>query len=145
MSGYEGMASPAELVERFYEVVWNRADERAAREILHPGFAFRASLGPERRGPEGFIAYMQSMHAALGDYSCTIEELLVDGTKAAARMTFAGRHRAEFFGVPATGRRIAWAGAAFFETDGRQITRTWVLGDVDGVKRQLGAATTRVF
>lgn len=136
---------PAELVERFYNVVWNEANEQVAREILHAKFSFRASLGPERQGPDGFINYMLAIHAALGEYTCTIDDLLVDGTKAAARMTFAGRHRGEFFGVPATDRPISWAGAAFFDTDGRQITRLWVLGDVDGVKQQLGADPKREF
>jgi steroid delta-isomerase-like uncharacterized protein len=139
------MASPAHLVRRFYDVVWNKADEVAARDILHPDFRFRASLGPERVGPDGFIAYMRSVHAALGGYTCSIEDLLVDGSKACARMTFAGTHRGRFFGVPATGRRIAWSGAAFFETDKDRITRLWVLGDIDAVKQQLGAAHETAF
>lgn len=138
-------ANAADLVRRFYDVVWNQADENVAREILHPNFSFRASLGPERQGPDGFINYMRAIHAALGDYTCTIDELLVDGPKAAARMTFGGRHQGEFFGAPATGRDIAWAGAAFFETADRQITRLWVLGDIDGVKQQLGVDTRRTF
>ena len=137
--------STAELVRRFYDVVWNRADEQAAHEILHPSFAFRASLDPERQGLEGFINYMRAIHAALGDYTCIVDELLVDVAKAAARLSFAGRHQGEFFGVSGTGRTIGWAGAAFFETDGRQIVRLWVLGDIDGVKQQLGADPKREF
>ena len=43
--------SPKQLVERFYLDLWNKADEAVARQILHPEFRFRASLGPERRGP----------------------------------------------------------------------------------------------
>jgi len=42
--------SPADLVERFYYDLWNRANEAVAWEILHPDFRFRASLGPERSG-----------------------------------------------------------------------------------------------
>ena len=80
--------SPRLLVERFYFEVWNRADEAVAREILHPDFRFRASLGPERRGPQGFIGYMRSIHAALADYTCIIDDLLVAENRAAARMTF---------------------------------------------------------
>jgi hypothetical protein len=53
--------SPKALVERFYFEVWNRADEQVAREILHPDFRFRASLGPERRGPDGFIGYIDQL------------------------------------------------------------------------------------
>jgi len=136
---------PRVLVERFYHEVWNQADEAVAREILDRDFVFRASLGPERRGPDGFIAYLRSIHAALGDYRCRIDDLVTTGDRAVARMTFTGLHRAEFFGVAATGREITWAGAAFFRADGRRITELWVLGDIDAVKRQLNAGGSSSF
>ncbi|MBL0898092.1 MAG: ester cyclase [Reyranella sp.] len=140
------MESPSKrLVERFYFEVWNRADEAVAREILHPGFRFRASLGPERLGPDGFIEYMRSIHAALADYTCIIDDLVAAGNRAAARMTFRGRHRGRFFDVEPTGKDIRWAGGAFFTTDGKQITELWVLGDVDSVKQQLNASRTASF
>ena len=138
-------STPTNLVERFYHEAWNQADEAVAREILHPEFRFRASLGPERLGPEGFIAYMRSVHAALADYRCEIEELLTTKREAAAKMRFVGRHQAPFFGIEATGKEIEWAGAAFFKTDGERITELWVLGDIDAVKRQLGAAAEQGF
>ena len=129
---------PRSLVERFYNEVWNQADESLAREILAADFRFRGSLGPEKSGPDGFIAYMRDVHRALGDYVCIIEDLVVTEDRAAARMMFKGIHQDEFFGVAASGKEIGWAGAAFFTTDGRQITELWVLGDVDSVKAQLG-------
>ena len=129
---------PSRLIERFYHEVWNEANEAVAREILHPEFRFRASLGPEKLGPDGFIEYMRLIHPALSGYTCTIEDIIEQGERAAARMRFAGLHRGTLFGVAPTGRPIAWSGAAFFTTDGRQITSLWVLGDVDAVKQQLG-------
>jgi steroid delta-isomerase-like uncharacterized protein len=127
----------AALVERFYDVVWNKADEEAAREILDPGFVFRASLGPELRGPEGFIAYLRSVHAALENFICIVEDLIATEDRAAAKMRFTGVHRAKFFGIEATGRAIAWSGAAFFTARNGRITELWVLGDVEAVMRQL--------
>src|SRR5262249_57218364 len=136
---------PKSLVGRFYADVWNRADEQAARQILHAELTFRGSLGPSRRGLDGFIDYMRSIHAALGDYRCTIDELIATDRQAAARMQFTGVHRGVFFGVPATGRQITWAGSAFFKVANGKIIDIWVLGDVDSVKRQLGAATADTF
>ena len=130
--------TPTRLIERFYHEVWNRADEAVAHDILHADFRFRGSLGQEKRGPEGFIAYMRQIHAALAGYTCTIEAVIEEGPRAAVRLRFAGIHQGPFFGVAATGREIAWAGAAFFGTDEGRITELWVLGDVDAVKVQLG-------
>ena len=130
-------STPKDLVERFYNVVWNKADEDEARKILAADFRFRASLGPELRGPGGFIAYMRTLRAALPDFICTIDELIATADRAAARMSFHGTHRGKFFGVAATGREIRWSGAAFFKTGGESITELWVLGDIEAVRRQL--------
>ena len=88
---------------------------------------------------------MREVHAALADYRCDIKDLIATDERAAARMTFTGIHRAEFFGVPATQRRVTWAGAAFFAAADGRIKDIWVLGDLDGVKRQLGAIGTATF
>jgi steroid delta-isomerase-like uncharacterized protein len=125
------------LVEQFYYEVWNNADEAVAREILHPDFQFRASLGPETHGLDGFLDYMRSIHTALARYECIIQDLIESDSRAAARMQFKGGHRGSFFGVPATGREIVWIGAAFFTIDRGLITKLWVLGDIDAIKEQL--------
>ena len=129
--------TPTELVERFYHVVWNNADEAEARRLLDAAFRFRASLGPELHGLDGFIAYLRSVHAALEGFTCHIEEIVASGDRVAARMRFHGLHRSEFFGIAPTGREIRWSGAAFFKTRGGKITELWVLGDVEAVRRQL--------
>jgi predicted ester cyclase len=132
--------STRRLVERFYEEVWNKADEAVAGEILDTDLRFRSSLGLDLVGLAGFIGYMRSIHAALADYSCIIEDLIATEHRAAARLRFSGVHRGLFFGVAPTFREITWVGAAFFTTGRSRITELWVLGDVDAVKRQLGAA-----
>jgi predicted ester cyclase len=137
--------TPRLLVERFYHEVWNKADEAVAREILDHDFRFRASLGPERRGPDGFIDYLRAIHQALGNYTCIIDDLVCTADRAAARMTFKGIHRGRFFEMPPTGKEITWTGAAFFRTAGDKISELWVLGDIDSVKQQLGAPASAGF
>jgi steroid delta-isomerase-like uncharacterized protein len=122
---------------RFYHRVWNKADESEARRILASDFRFRGSLGPELRGPDGFIAYMRSVHDALGGFTCQIEEMIAAADHEAARMIFHGRHRGRFFGIAPSGQEIRWSGAAFFKTRDGKIIELWVLGDIEGIRRQL--------
>jgi predicted ester cyclase len=129
--------SPGELVRAFYEEVWNRNDAARARQLLDPAVRFRGSLGPERIGPDGFIAYMSEVHAALADYRCTVEDLVEGDGRAAARVRFEGVHRGELLGFAPTGRRVAWTGAAFFTVIADRLTDVWVLGDLDSLRRQL--------
>ena len=133
------------LVERFYGDIWNRQDFAVADEILGADFRFRGSLGSESIGIPAFLTYVESVHAALADYRCIIDELIADGEHVAARMTFSGVHRGSLFGVPATGKSVAWAGAGFFRIAESRIALLWVLGDVEGLKRQLGADAAAPF
>lgn len=137
--GSDQAMTPRALVERFYGEVWNRGDEEAAREILHPAFRFRGSLGTEAADVEGFLAYVRSVRAALAGYTCTIEDVIESDGRVAARMRFGGTHRGELLGVAASGREVSWAGAAFFTIADARIAELWVLGDLDALRRQLEA------
>ena len=134
-----------QLVERFYREVWNHRLEAVAHDILVPDFSFRGSLGEERKGVEAFLDYARSVHEALQDYRCTINEIVVEGERAAARMNFSGIHVGEFYGVAGTGREISWTGAAFFVARSRRLSALWVLGDIDAIKAQLGADVCTQF
>ncbi|HSZ51123.1 MAG TPA: ester cyclase [Caulobacteraceae bacterium] len=136
--------SPGELVRAFYDEVWNRDDAARARELLDPAFRFRGSLGQERNGPDGFIAYMREVHAALADYRCTIEDLVEGDGRAAARARFEGVHRGDLLGFAPTGRRVAWTGAAFFTVAEGRLSDVWVIGDLDSLRRQLAEPTQKV-
>lgn len=125
------------LVRRFYEEVWNQADEAVAREILAADLSFRGSIGEERVGAEGFIDYMRKIHRAFADYHCRIDHLVAETDSAAARMTFAGLHCGSLWGERPTGHTVTWAGAAFFAVGDGQIASIWVLGDTETLRRQL--------
>lgn len=126
------------LVESFYADVWKRRYRVRAREIIASDFRFRGSPGPEKRGLDGFLAYVDAVHAAIKDYTCIIKDLIVTPQRVAARMVFRGVHQAEFFGVPATHQTIEWSGAAFFTIRDGQLAELWVLGDLNALKTQLG-------
>ncbi len=128
------------LVRRFYAELWDRWDKAVAWEILTDDFLFHGSLGADRRGIDGFLDYVDQVRTALGEYRSDMGDMVEELDTIAVRMTFSGNHQSEFFGVPATGRRISWRGAAFFTFRQARISALWVLGDVDGVKTQLGIA-----
>jgi predicted ester cyclase len=77
------------------------------------------------------------VHRALGDYRCVIEELVEEGDKVFARMTFSGIHRGEFLGHPPTHRSVSWTGCALFSFDVDRIRDVWVLGDLKSLEAQL--------
>ncbi len=124
-------------VRRFYEVLWDAHDKEAIPSVLHEDFTFRGSLGQEKRGHGGFADYVDMVHTALADYRCIIEELVEEGEKVFAKMTFSGIHRNDFMGYAPSQKTVSWKGCALFTFRGHWIADVWVLGDLKGLENQL--------
>lgn len=133
----QGTTTRKAQVQRFYEVLWNAHDLDAIPSVLHDDFTFRGSLGDERRGRKGFTEYVDMVHAALGDYRCTIEVLVEERDKVFAKMDFGGLHRGPFMGYEPSGKRVHWTGCALFTFRGEKVSDLWVLGDLKGLEEQL--------
>jgi predicted ester cyclase len=132
------MAVPiSTLVERFYSELWNKWNDPAIEDTLDPAFAFRGSLGQETSGRAEWRRYRDLVHAGSADFRNEVVELVCDGQRAAARLRYTGTHTGVLLGLPATQRRFEYVGAAFFTADSRLLTSAWVLGDLDGLRRQL--------
>jgi predicted ester cyclase len=130
-----------ELVQLFYEKFWNEVDLGLVAEILHSDVTFRGSVGVGASGREEVCDYVRMVTTALSDYRCDVEQLIVEGTSAAARVRFSGVHTGDFLGFPPTGRRVEWVGAAFFVENENRLRDIWVLGDLDSLRAQLRSGT----
>jgi predicted ester cyclase len=125
------------LVETFYADLWNRWDDAAVDDVLNESFAFRGSLGQETVGRDGGRGYRDQVRAGSADFHNELLTLVCQGPKAAARLRYTGTHTGPLLGLPATGRSFSYEGAAFFEAADDRLVSAWVLGDLDGLRRQL--------
>lgn len=125
------------LVGRFYDELWNRWDFPVIGEILAPDVQFHGSLGMSRTGHAGFLDYAEMVRAAFPDFHNTVEELIAEGDKVAACLTWRGTHQGEIFGIAPTGRPIRYIGTAIFVFRDGLISHAWVLGDRLDLLQQL--------
>jgi steroid delta-isomerase-like uncharacterized protein len=121
------------LVRRYYEELWNRWDFALADDMIGEGVVFRGSLGVSVQGREGFRDYKRTVRRAFPDFHNRVEELIAEGDRIVARLTYAGTHQGELFGIGATGRRVSYAGVAIFRIADGCIVEGWVLGDAHGL------------
>ena len=131
------MAQIVDLVKQFYLRLWNQRDYEIANQILQEQVNFRGSLGPAMVGRDKVCEYVKSVTDALQNYTCEIQEIVVDGEKAAAKVLFRGIHVGEFMGFEPTGKEVSWLGAAFFESENGLLTTIWVLGDMQSLTSNL--------
>jgi steroid delta-isomerase-like uncharacterized protein len=129
------------LIERFYTEMWNRFDKALIPALLTEDLEFRGSLGQVKRGHRQFAEYVEFIRAVFPDFTNIVEEIVSEGDRSFARLTYRGTHRGELFGIPASGRRVEYAGAARFRFRDGRIASVWVLGDVYGLLQQLRGGT----
>jgi hypothetical protein len=72
------------------------------------------------------------------DIHTEINELIAEGDKVVARCTMTGTHTGDFFGIPASGKRISVNVVYIVRIADRRIVEHWGLEDVDTLLKQLG-------
>ncbi len=127
------------LIRRYYEEMWNPWNFGLAAELLAEDITFRGSLGDVTKGREAFCGYMRKVRQAFPDFHNAIEELVTEGDTIVARLTYCGTQRGKIFGVAATSKSVTYAGVAIFRIANGKVAEGWVLGELIGLLRQLGA------
>lgn len=125
------------LVSRFFEVGPSRGDLRGARELLADDFALHVPL-PCSPGVQGIIEVISACRAAFEHLDVTVEDMVAEGDRVAARFVARGIHRGDFMGQPATGRSITMTGIEIFRIENGRIAELWGEANLLGLMGQLG-------
>lgn len=132
------MTDVSALVHRFYDDLWNAWDDDAVAGVLHPDLRFRGSLGQESRGLDQWRGYRDGVRRGSSDFHNEVVDLVAGVDRAAARLVWSGTHDGALLGIEGTGRRFSYAGAAFFTARDDLLAEIWVVGDLAGLRDQLG-------
>jgi steroid delta-isomerase-like uncharacterized protein len=126
-------------MRRFTEFI-NTASESLATELIAPTATFHVPGRPEPlRGPAGYLEIVSMMRSGFPDIQWTLEEMVAEGDKVAARFIMRGTHQGVFFGVPPTGKAIAVQAMNFYRLTDGQIVEERGQPDLLELLRQIGA------
>ena len=127
-----------DLVEQFYNEVWNSCRFSDNNALISPSFTFRGYHGDTKfEGLDGFLSYLKSMHLAFGEYHCEIVDVLVQADKVCLRTSMTGIHRGVYVGLDPTFEKVTWSGAAFLTIDAGLISDMWVVDELESLRRNL--------
>jgi len=93
----------------------------------------------EIRGAETIKGEIDYFHNAFPDFHWTVEDQVAEGDVVTSRYTLGGTHQGEFFGVPATDRRVEISGINIDRFEGGKLVEEWASYDLLGAMRQMGA------
>lgn len=128
-----------QLMKRFVEFI-NTANEQLSNELISQNATFYVPGNPEpMRGPGGYLAIIEMMRSGFPDIQWTLDDMVAEGDKVAARFTMRGTHSGTFFGVSATGRLIEVKAMNFYRFTNGQIVEEHGMPDMLGLLHQIGA------
>jgi predicted ester cyclase len=117
---------------------WNAGDGVRYLDLYDPSITHHG-LGPEPFDRRANRDFYEATWAAFPGAQLTVDDIVTDGDKLAARFHLAGTHQGEFMGIAATGRSGVLNGNTIMMfRDGRVVER-WTTVDLLGLLIQLGA------
>ena len=112
------------IVRRFFEEGPSKGDLSAADELLAPNFALHVPL-PSAPGIQGMNDVITACRAAFEHLNVTVEDMIAEGDRVAARFKAHGIHKGAFMGLPPTNKSIAMTGIEIFRIENDKIAELW--------------------
>jgi len=123
------------LVQQFFEQVINLRNLAALDQFVSPNAVNHTVPAGMPQGPSQFL----SLHLnAFPDVQATVEDLLADGDKVVARVSYSGTQQGAFRGISPTGKQIAVMGINIFRIADSKMVEHWGLSDRISALQQLG-------
>jgi steroid delta-isomerase-like uncharacterized protein len=127
------------LLRRFIDL-WNTGQTDAAEEFVRADLIDHSLPPGLPPGLAGFKLLVSAFRGAFPDLHITIDEIVVQGDRAAGRVTFRGTHRGTFQGIPATGNTFTMAAIGILRFVRDEVAEHWAVLDLLGLLQQLGVA-----
>lgn len=117
------------LIHEVWTAAWDHGDVAALDQLLAPDYRRVGAEDVEGLSRDEFKASITATRSAFPDLVTHVEDVVVEGDRAAVRWRSVGTHQHSFLGVPATRRSVEVSGATFaqFGDDGLVHTEqvTW--------------------
>jgi predicted ester cyclase len=120
-----------------------REDHNAFFDAYDPGLVlhgYPAGL----QGRDGLRAFHEALWEAFPDAHLTVEDLVVEGDRAALRYRLQGTHSGHYLGVAPTGLGLDVEGLTLLRVAGGRVVEEWHSPTELAILRQLGAVHANV-
>lgn len=128
------------LFTRWFEELWNKKNYAITRELVDPEFTAHGAGGQDiKQGPDGVAGMVKIWHQAFPDGRMTMDDIVTEGEMSVIRMTFTGTQTGEFYGVPASNKKVVVTSIGIDRVVGGKISEGWGELNMLGMMQQMGA------
>jgi len=130
-----------EIVRRYQEI-YNSNNLEDLGEVLAEDLATPKMMAGMPPGLEGAKRVHETTLLGMPDWHTQIDDLIAEDDKVVARITMTGTHTGDFWGFPATGKKVQFTGIYIVRIQDGKIVEHW--GEEDGISlmQQLGVFPT---
>jgi steroid delta-isomerase-like uncharacterized protein len=125
------------LIRRWFEEVWNKGRAEAIEEMFAAdGIAH--GLGDTVLDPSEYKEFYRSFRGAFPDIVVTVEDMVAEGDKVAARCRVSAKHTGDTLGFAATQSPVEFTGITIVRIADGKIVEAWNNFDFMKMNKQLG-------
>jgi steroid delta-isomerase-like uncharacterized protein len=134
------MAHPLlQRMHRFVEFI-NSGDETIGKEVVSETAVFHVPFSDTPlQGLPGYMQILGLMRSAYPDIQWVLDDTVIENDRVVAQFTLHGTHEGEFFGVPASGKKIHARAMNIYRFANGMIVEETGLPDLFGIMLQIGA------
>jgi len=132
------------LVPHFFQRVWNDRQVQVTDLIWSPDVIFHSPLSDEPvHGRDELRRHFDVIQGAFSELHFSVDDVIAGGDTVVLHITQVGVHTGDYFGIPATGRRVRMSEVFIFRTSpggpvGAQIDEIWLSMNALNLMQQLG-------
>jgi predicted ester cyclase len=130
-------AQNKELIKRWIRET-DKRNYAAWDEVCSPDYVCHFAGAP---GPMTLDEHREATRlamAAFPDFKTEFNDIMAEADKVAWRVTPSGTHKAEFMGIPPTGKKIKYTAMMIVRIKEGKVAEAWGVADSLGMMEQLG-------
>lgn len=135
MTGQEDLK---DTYRRIIEAI-SRDDPGALDGLMEPDIVDHNAIPKQAPGLDGFKQWMVAVRTSFPDLEGSVDDVLAEGDRVAARVTWRGTHRGDFAGVRPTNKLVSFAAFHVVHFSGGRAIEWWGTADLLGALQQIGA------
>lgn len=134
------LSNEKRVVMELFEECFNRGRFEILPNLVGPSYR-----GPNgQSGPSAFGTTIAGIRATLPDVHYTLDDLVAENDRVAARWHLAGTQDGSFRGFPATHKHVTSTGMAIFQFKDGKIVASWLQTDQLGFLQQIGVLPNEI-
>jgi predicted ester cyclase len=107
--------------------------------LMAPDIVDHNPVPNQAPGLDGFKQWMAAVRTTFPDLEGTVEDVLAEGDRVAARVTWRGMQRGDFAGMSATNKPVSFAAIHIVRFSRGLAVEWWGTADLLGALQQIGA------